>query len=278
MTAVLHHGVSNAVDGNGDSLSSIAKAARVLRALAQGEGRELGVTDVAERVALPKSTTHRVLSELMAEGLVGRSGLRYCLGPAWFALQSALGSSEWVQLSERARQPLAQLFEQTGATVHLAVLDGEQVLYLEKLTAKGGTAIPTRVGVHMPATCTALGKSLLAFAPPALVHSVLVKPLPVASRLSIQLPRLLATQLAEIRHRGLAFDVEECQPGLYCVAAPVIRDGRVIAAVSLSRVNVRSLTPTDGLVVQRAAHQVADWLPLSRHEIGRGLQSAIPHR
>ena len=243
-----------------EGLSAIAKAARLLRAVASSTASDVGLTDLAAQVALPKSTTHRVLSELIAEGLVGRSGQRYRLGPGWFALQSALCGSEWVQLAEQARTPLAKLFESTGATVHFGVLDGERVLYLDKLTAPGGTAIPTRVGSHRPATCTALGKSLIAHAPPALLHSILNKPLPATSKQSIRLPRLLMNQLAEIRSRGVSFDMQESQPGVLCAAAPIFRDGEVIAAVSLSRVNVRALAPTDVVAIQRAARNIEQWI------------------
>lgn len=245
-----------------DTLSSIAKAARILRALAVAGDGDVGVTELAGKALLPKSTTHRVLAELIGAGLVGRSGQRYRLGPGWFELQSALSSSEWLQLVEQARRPLAALFERSGATVHLGVLDGEQVLYLEKLTAKGGTSVPTRVGAHRPVTCTALGKAMLAFAEPGVVRSVLAKPLPMASRTSIVMPGLLARQLTTIRGTGLAYDVEESQPGVFCVAAPVFRAGRAVAAVSVTRVAVRALSPDDAKGVQRAAREIADWLPI----------------
>lgn len=248
------------IEGLDDGVSSIGKAARVLRVLA-GSGRgELGVTEIASAVGLPKSTAHRVLSELAGEGLIGRSGPRYRLGPAWFELQSALSSSEWVQLADKARRPLAGLFERTGATVHLGVLEGTQVLYLEKLTAKGGTAVPTHVGSLMPATCTALGKSLLAFTDSDVVRSIVAKPLPLVSRASVQLPHFLLRQLAEIRESGVAYDREETRPGLFCVAAPVFYEGRAIAAVSLSRVYAQGPAATDARDVRQAAREIADWL------------------
>jgi len=243
-----------------DKLSSIAKAVRVLRALATVGDGEAGVTDLAEQAELPKSTTHRVLSALIGEGLVGRSGQRYRLGPGWFMLQSALSSSEWAQLVDQSSKPLADLFERTGATVHLGVLDGQDVLYLEKLTARGGTSVPTRVGARMPATCTALGKCLLAFADDDVVRSVVSNPLPMASQRSIGLPRLLLHQFDEIQRTGLAFDVEESQPGVLCVAAPIFQGGQAVAAISVTRVAVRGLSPTDGQDVERTARQVAGWL------------------
>ncbi|MEV8539639.1 IclR family transcriptional regulator [Streptomyces sp. NPDC051572] len=243
-----------------ESVSSIAKAARVLRALATAGVGDAGVTRIALSAQLPKSTTHRVLAELIGEGLVAHSGSRYRLGPGWFALQEALSSSEWLRMVERARTPLAQLFERTGATVHMGVLDGDRVLYLEKLTASGGTTIPTRVGAHMPASCTAVGKVLLAHSSPDVVRALLAKPLPVLARRSIATPRQLMSQLAEIRRSGVACDIEESQAGVFCVAAPVFREGRVVAAVSVTRVGSRGLTPSDPAEARSAAKQISRWI------------------
>jgi len=241
-------------------LSSIAKAVRVLRALAWTGSIDAGITQLAGLASLPKSTTHRVLGELIQEGLVARTGQqRYRLGQGWFELQTALSRSEWVSLAERAHRPLAGLFEQTGATVHLGVLDGDEILYLEKLTAPGGTVIPTRVGGRMPATCTALGKCLLAHAAPERVRQLLAKPLPVASARSIATPRLLLRQLAKIRETGLAYDIEESHPGVVCVAAPILGDGPVVAAVSVSRVGTAAPAASDQVAVQRTANQIARW-------------------
>jgi DNA-binding IclR family transcriptional regulator len=248
---------TNAVD---DSPSSIAKAVRVLRTLALAGDSADGVTHIASLANLPKSTTHRVLAVLIDEGLVCRSDQRYRLGPGWFELQSALSSSEWHRIVNQAKSPLAALFEATEATVHFAVLDGEEVLYLEKLTARGGTKVPTRVGERKPALCTALGKSLLAHGNAADVHSILSKPLPAVSRRSITSPRVIINQLNEIRRNGVAYDFEEVQPGVFCVAAPVFRSGKAIAAVSVTRVGSSAPGPRDAVAVRRAAAEITRWV------------------
>jgi DNA-binding IclR family transcriptional regulator len=215
--------------------SSIAKAVRVLRALALA-GDAAGVTQIAHEADLPKSTTHRVLAELIGAGLVSRS------------------------LTELARQPLAALFERTSATVHFGVLEEDQVLYLDKLTARGGTRIPTRVGARMPAVCTALGKSMLAFAEPATKRKILSAPLPCISNRSIVSPAILLRQLHQIQLRGVAFDLEESQLGVCCVAAPIFHGEKVIAAVSVSRVGVATSLRSDEADVRRAAREIQAWL------------------
>jgi len=243
-----------------DNSSSIAKAVRVLRSLALAGDRADGVTHIAELAKLPKSTTHRVLAVLIEEGLVSRSDQRYRLGPGWFELQSALSSSEWHRIVRQAKKPLASLFEATEATVHFAVLDGGDVLYLEKLTGRHGTVVPTRVGERKPALCTALGKSLVAHADAASVHSLLSKPLPMVSRRSITSPQIILKQLNEIRRVGVAYDFEEVQPGVFCVAAPVFRSGKAIAAVSVTRVGGTTTTRGDAAAVHRAATEISRWV------------------
>jgi DNA-binding IclR family transcriptional regulator len=243
-----------------DSPCSIAKAVRVLRSLALAGDSDDGVTHIAELASLPKSTTHRVLAVLIAEGLVSRSEQRYRLGPGWFELQSALSSSEWHRIVRQAKRPLASLFESTAATVHFAVLHGDDVLYLEKLTGRNGTVVPTRVGERKPALCTALGKSLVAHADAATVHTMLSKPLPIVSRRSITSPRIIMNQLTEIRRSGVAYDFEEIQTGVSCVAAPVFRSGKAIAAVSVTRVGNGANNPGDVAAVRRAAADITRWV------------------
>lgn len=255
-----HH----AADPGRDVVSSVAKAVRLLRALAAIDGEDAGISELALRTGLPKSTTHRVLAELIQEDLAARNGKRYRLGRGWFALQSALSSSEYGRLTEAARRPLADLFETRRACVHLGVLLGSEVLYLEKLTAPGGTRVPTRVGGKMPATCTALGKAMLAHSDMATIRSVLSARPAMRSARSIVVPQLLFDQFTGIRKSGFAYDLEESQPGVFCVAAPVIVSSEVVAAVSLTRMDSDKTLSTDATYVRRAAQKIADALcPLS---------------
>ena len=257
MTVDVELRTDSETDGGG---SSIAKAVRVLRSLALAAGTAEGVTHIAALADLPKSTTHRVLAVLINEGLVSRCDQLYQLGPGWFELQSALSTSEWQRMASQARRPLASLFETTQATVHFAVLAGEDVLYLEKLTARGGTAVATRVGARKPSWCTALGKALVAHADAATVHAMLSKPLPIASRRSITSPRIILNQLNAVRRTGLAYDLEEAQPGVFCVAAPVLRCGKAVAAVSVTRVGSRPTNLADASAVRRTATEIGYWI------------------
>jgi DNA-binding IclR family transcriptional regulator len=245
------------IGGRRDPSSSVGKALRLLRALAVTEGAEAGVSELAAKTALPKSTAHRVLAELILEGFVSHSGNRYRLGPGWYALQWKQTTSEWTEVISEAQRPLSELFEATGATVHLAVLDHGEVLYLEKLMAGGGTRICTRVGARMPPTCTALGKVLLAHSDEHVIQTALSKTLPRRSPRSIVAPGLLRKQLDDIRTTGVAFDYEESQIGVFCVAAAVIRDQRPVVAVSVARPGTPAWLERDAALTADAARKLA---------------------
>jgi DNA-binding IclR family transcriptional regulator len=117
--------------------------------------------------------------------------------------------------------------------VHLAVLDGSDVVYLEKIAGGLGAAIPTRVGGRQPAHCTAVGKALLAFSDPDKLDEFDVDLLPRKTRYSISTRRQLTDEVAAIRARGFAYERAESVAGFGCVAAPIGDPGDAIAAVSV---------------------------------------------
>jgi DNA-binding IclR family transcriptional regulator len=129
---------------------------------------------------------------------------------------------------------LTELFEMTRHTVHLAVLHGTDVIYLAKLYGHRTVGAPSRIGGRLPASCTGVGKVLLAYDPDA-AAAVLATPLPQLTPRSITDPLSLGQELSNIRRDGVASDNEESRLGVHCVAAPVlVRSGRPIAAMSVS--------------------------------------------
>lgn len=185
--------------------SSVAKALALLGAIAE-HADTVRLSDLASTVDLPKSTTHRLLKELEESGFVGRVGSKYQVGNRFFELNEAARWSTYGDLREQAQTPIASLFERAGATVHLAVLEGTEVLYIEKLTGSAGSRLPTRVGSRMPATCTALGKAMLAYSPPAVVRGALSQPLPRATAYSIVDPARFVDELKSVRASGIAYE------------------------------------------------------------------------
>ncbi|MER5181152.1 IclR family transcriptional regulator [Streptomyces sp. NPDC002896] len=210
--------------------SVLARGVALLRACGDAEDG-LALTELADRTALPKPTAHRLLGELGRLGLVERaSDGRYRLGLSLFVLgQSAPGARE---LRDAALPYLSDLYEATHENVHLAVLDGNDTLFLEKLTGRRATPIVSRTGGRLPAHCTATGKVFLAHEP--------LPPPGTLARLTPRtmiLPGQLARDLARTRARGYGVNREEAEVGISAVAAPVYAGGpgsRPVAAISVT--------------------------------------------
>jgi IclR family acetate operon transcriptional repressor len=250
--------------------SSASKALALLEAITRIHGNTFGVTEVALDIGVPKSTAHRLLKTLEDHGFVGRSGARYRVGGSFFELIEAARWTEFGELRDAAPRPLNWLFERADAiAVHIAVLSGSDVLYLDKVTKPAGTRLPSRVGGRFPASCTALGKAMLAFGPGTAVKRVIDKPMVRATPYSVVQHRQFVQQLAAARQAGYAVEREEACHGTICVAAPVMQDGRAVAAVSLcvptmglGRVAEQRLG-SFGRLASEAANQVGELLPAS---------------
>lgn len=218
--------------------SSVSKALALLDALATA-GSGVGVTELGRKVGVPKSTAFRLLSLLTEAGLVERRGTLYYLGRRLFELGSLVAEVKPRSLRDISLAYLEDLYEITHETVHLGVLDGTDVLYLEKIHGHHPAQSPSRVGGRVPAHCAALGKAMLAFSPEQTVRSVIAQGFRPSTPYTIVLEDLFLKTLAEIRTAGVAFDREEARLGLTCVAAPILDARGVAAAVSVSGSTLR---------------------------------------
>lgn len=223
---------SRGTDESG-ALASVSKAVLLLEALNAADG-PLGVSLLARRTGMPKSTAFRLLAHLETSGFVERSEKAYQLGRRLFEFGNHVEACRPRGLRDVALPHMVDLQQRSNATVHLAVLDGSDVVYLEKVHGLSSPASPTSIGARNPASCTAVGKLLLAFAEPDHLRAVLAAGLPRRTPFSVVQPGLLLQQLTAARRTGLAYDREEAQLGLSCVAAPIVRDARVVAALSMS--------------------------------------------
>ncbi|MFE1802842.1 IclR family transcriptional regulator [Streptomyces sp. NPDC059517] len=208
--------------------SVLARGAALLRACGESEGPQ-SLAELSLRTGLPKPTAHRLLAELVALGLMERAlDGRYRIGLTLFVLGQSAPSAR--ELRDVALPFLGDLYEATGENVHLAVPDGSDTLFLEKLTGRRATPIVSRTGGRLPAHCTATGKVFLAHDPRP--------PGPSLARLtprSMVLPGQLARDLARTRARGFGVNLEEAEVGVSAVAAPVYaRDARPVAALSVT--------------------------------------------
>lgn len=214
------------------------RAFRMLDLLADGVERSL--TEISEAIDLNTSTTFRLVASLEYHRYLSRddeSG-KYTLGIACLELAKAFQVGH--ALSRMAAPELEALRDAVRETVHLAVLDGPDVVYLQKLPGLHAIGfLDSRVGGRLPAYCTGLGKVLLAYADPAHVRELVAGPqgraLERFTPNTITDVGELMEHLATIRERGFAFDWGEHEPDVRCVAVPVFgRNGSIPAAISVA--------------------------------------------
>lgn len=226
----------------------------------------LSLSQLTKRTGLPKSTVHRMADQLVHLRWLERSPNGYRLGIRFFEVGGLVAARG--HLRERSLPFLQDLQASSRAAVHLGVLDGGDVVILEKLWGHGAPDLPTRVGGRMPAHCTAAGKALLAYAPEATVEGVISGGLDQRTPRTIADPDALRTELAAVRRNQWAVESEEHVRGLRCVAAPIRGAGRAIAAVSVSgpvhRIEVKRSVP----LVRRCAIDI--WGQLFTRRPGAG--------
>ncbi len=212
--------------------SVLARTMTLLTAFRPGD-TELTLAELARRTGIPKPTAHRLLAELALWNVVERTPGGIRLGMGLFELGQLAPLQRG--LREAAAPFLSDLFEATHETVHRAVPDGVDVVYVQKLAGRHGPRIASRVGGRMPAYCTGVGKAMLAFGPPERLAAVVAAGLTRRTPRTVVAPGLLADELARVRERGVAEEHEESTVGIACVAAPV-RDGgpHAVAAISIT--------------------------------------------
>src|ERR1700756_1247046 len=191
-----------------------------------GPGR-LTLAQIVRRTGLPRSSAHRMLERLVQLRWLRRNGRDYELGMRLVELGSLAVHQD--RLHRAATPLLHDLHRATGLVVHLAVLDGADVVYLEKVGDRMIAAIPTRVGGRQPAHCTAVGKAILAYRDEDAAVDLQVR----KTKYSIASGSQLAVELAKVRAHGIAFEREESLLGFGCVAAPIGSPGEAVAAVSV---------------------------------------------
>lgn len=215
-------------------IQSVERAVAVLKLFGESEP-EWGVTDLARRLRLHKSTVSRLLSTLEAGGFLQqdpRTG-RYRLG-LQLATLAGLALTQY-DLRDIARPLLAELAAQAGETVTLSVLDGDVAVNIDQVLGPHPVKHLGWIGRRLPLHCTAAGKPLLALMPEPDVQRILSQPLERFTTRTPTNPLLLRRELENIRSLGFAIAVEEYEVELYGVGA-VIRDhrGDVVASITVS--------------------------------------------
>jgi DNA-binding IclR family transcriptional regulator len=227
-----HHQAMRSTERNTDSVGVLERASRLL-ACFTATRPDMSLSDLARRSSLPKSTVHRLLLDLEHLGFVECRDGRVSLGLRLFELGQLVPRRR--ELREAALPFMEDLREVTRQTVHLAVRDGLEVVYLEILGSHEIPRLPSRSGGRMPLYCTGVGKALLAHSDPATVDAVIAAGLHPRTPYTITSAGLLRDQLHDIRQTGIAHDHEESGVNFACTASPVFdRDGAAVAALSVT--------------------------------------------
>lgn len=220
---------------------TVGKALDVLDMVAR-HGRPVRFTELLGQGCYPKATLYRFLQTLTNQGMLAYDpeAQVYSLGVRLVRLAHAA----WAQssLAPIARPWLDRLSEELGETLHLAQLDQGQVLYVDKRNAARPVDMFSQAGKVGPAYCTGVGKAMLAYLPDDRLEQALARqsfhaftPGTLASR------EALMAELKAIRQRGFAFDREEHEPGIICIAAPILSaSGRAIGAMSITSTTQRN--------------------------------------
>jgi IclR family transcriptional regulator, KDG regulon repressor len=214
-------------------LSSVKNAIRILRAFKMDQPQK-GVRELAKELGLGKSSVQRILTTLASEGLVqkNKETNKFELGLSVVELSSiVLGN---IDLHTESRPILTDLANKCGETAHLAILDGNHVVYLDKIESKTSNKVPSHLGLHNYAHCTSSGKLLLAHSGTYLVDLVIQNGLDAITAKTIIEPDRFREELKTILKHGYSVSVDEYTMGRTSVSAPV-RDhtGKVIAAINL---------------------------------------------
>jgi DNA-binding IclR family transcriptional regulator len=210
--------------------TSLSKGLTILAVLADAS-EPVSLSFVARCTGLPKSTIHRIVTELRDAGFVESSADGHSLGLRLFELGGiALRQN---QIVSTARPHMEELFERTRHVIQLGILQGTDAMYLVRVGRQGHQLVASHIGGRIPATCTAVGKAILAH-DDALLETVIDAGLIRRTRYSMTDAILLRASLAETRRSGIAVELEEARVGLACVASPIIIDGTVRAALSLT--------------------------------------------
>lgn len=227
------------------------KVVEVLRAFTPDQP-ELSLSAIAQRSGLAMTTTHRLVGELTESGLLERNqDRRYRIG-LWLWEVASL-APRGLALREVALPFMEDLYEVTRENVQLAVRDGAEVVFVERIAGRHAVTVRTRVGGRFPISATGVGLVLLAHAPVPEQEQVLAGPLPSFTSKTIADPRDLRRKLADVRRCGFAISDGQVTTDALSVAAPIFGATGVVAALSLvvraAEARPMSLAP----VVQAAA-------------------------
>ncbi|NYD43785.1 IclR family transcriptional regulator domain-containing protein [Nocardioides panaciterrulae] len=239
---------------SGSPGASVTSRALALLGAFDERHRRLTLSQLAGRAGLPVATAHRLVAELVAWGALARTGSgEYVVGRRLWDL--GLLAPVQTGLRQVASPFLHDLYGTTLATVHLAVRDRVEVLYLDRLSGHASVPVVSRIGSRLPLHATGVGKVLLAHAPAPVQEQALAR-LTRVTPYTVTQPGLLRRQLARVLREGYATTVEEMSLGACSVAVPIRQDEEVVAALGIVVPSLKKDRPRLVAALQVAAQGV----------------------
>lgn len=227
-------------DTEGREIRALGRGLNVIELLVEHPDG-IPLTTIAKEAGLSKSSAHRILQSLIKSGFVEQdpytSHYKSSLKILWLSHSLLDG----LDLRGLSRSLLESLATRTNETVHMAMLDGNFGVYVEKIDSSSPIRIYSRIGRRFPLHCTGVGKAMLAYLPPGSVQEIVAaEGLPKHTTNTITDPDKLSEELKKIVERGFAVDDEEHEEGIRCIAAPLFdRHSEVIGSVSVTSLAYR---------------------------------------
>ncbi|MDX8353893.1 IclR family transcriptional regulator [Cognatiyoonia sp. IB215182] len=240
---------------------TVGKALEVLDQVA-AFGRPVKFSELLAGSAFPKPTLYRFVQTLTNQQMLSYDPERQTYAPGVRLVRLAHAAWEQSTLAPLARPHIDALSRAVGETVHLAQLDHAQVLYIDKRNAGNPVQMYSQAGKVGPAYCTGVGKVMLAFSDASLVDTIIEQQsFHVFTPQTLSTPDALRDELQKIKANGYGFDREEHEPGIICVAVPILTEnGRVLGALSVTSTTSRTnLAGLEGYVpiLQDTAEKIA---------------------
>jgi len=239
---------------------SVHRAFRILDAL--GERGAMKMSDISRELRMPKSTLHEIINTLEEIGIVAKDSERvtYSLGIRLFELGQV--AQENLEVTRVSRPVIERLNKQFDETVHVTVLEDDEVLYIDCFESTKRLRTYSVIGVRAPLHCTAVGKAILAYLPETEVERIVAeRGLPHFTATTITDRARLDEERENTRSRGYSIDDAEHEPGVRCVGAPIFdHRGKVFASISLSGPDQRlthEMVGELGTTVRQAADEIS---------------------
>jgi DNA-binding IclR family transcriptional regulator len=245
-----------------DGRSVLRRGLSVLECFADGHA-EKTVAELCTRTGLPPATVHRLLAVLVEWGGVEKVARgRYRLAVQLWRLGAAVPTAR--TLRDVALPYLEDLYEATHGVVHLAVVDGTEALYIEKISGRHALPVTSSVGGRLPLHASGPGKVLVAFGPPGLLDKVLAGGLKPRTPRTISSEAAFRRAVADIRTTGFAVSREETSHGTASVAAPIFAGHTAVASVSVVTTPERLQVPVLAPLVTTVARAITRALARAR--------------